>query len=356
MIDSPRDALECFGASPIDARDRPVPRAAAGGETVDLTDVTVVVPSVGRSSLRRLLDALAAEPATLGGLVVVDDRRAPDGPVAGGATIAGTVVHSGGRGPAAARNAGWRQADTGWVAFLDDDVVPHPGWAADLRADLDRVAPEVAATQASIDVPPPSGRAATDRERNVARLQGAPWITADLAVRRAALRDVAGFDERFPRAYREDTDLALRLEERGWRLAEGRRRTSHPVGPAPWWASIAAQRGNRDDALLRAVHGKRWRSTPGRRRRHIAITVAGAVALAATSTGRRPLALVALAGWAAGTAEFATSRTLAGPRTSREVATMLVTSVGIPPAATAWWIVGRLRWRCGGTPPWHDVR
>ena len=217
--------------------------------TVNLTDVTVVVPSVGRPSLVGLLDTLAAEPATLGGLVVVDDRRAPDGPIAGGAPVSGTVVHGGGRGPAAARNVGWRQAGTEWIAFLDDDVVPSPGWAATLHVDLDALAPDVAASQAAIDVPLPRGRAATDRERNVARLQGAPWITADLAVRRAALDDIGGFDERFQRAYREDTDLALRLEARGWRLAEGRRRTSHPVGPAPWWASVAAQRGNRDDAL-----------------------------------------------------------------------------------------------------------
>ncbi len=323
--------------------------------TIDLADVTVVVPSVGRPSLRHLLTALAAEPATFGGLVVVDDRRTRDGVLAVGAPIAGTVVDGGGRGPASARNAGWRVTDTEWIAFLDDDVVPQPGWAAALRGDLDALAPDVAASQAAIDVPLPRGRAATDRERNVARLQGAPWITADLAVRRAALDDIGGFDERFQRAYREDTDLALRLEARGWRLAEGRRRTSHPVGPAPWWASVAAQRGNRDDALLRAVHGKRWRAVPGRRRRHVAITIAGAVALIATSTGRRSLAVAATAGWIAGTAELAATRILAGPRSVREVATMVVTSVAIPPTASAWWTVGRVRWRPGRTPPWHDL-
>ncbi len=43
-----------------------------------------------------------------------------------------------------------------------------------------------------------------------------------------ALVEVGGFDERFPRAYREDADLALRVRRAGWRIAEGGRVTTHP--------------------------------------------------------------------------------------------------------------------------------
>src|SRR6478609_4994583 len=42
------------------------------------------------------------------------------------------VELSPGRGPAAARNAGWRAATGSVVAFTDDDCVPSPGWAAAL--------------------------------------------------------------------------------------------------------------------------------------------------------------------------------------------------------------------------------
>ena len=55
-----------------------------------------------------------------------------------------------------------------------------------------------------------------------------------MAVRRTALEAIGGFDERFDRAYREDTDLALRLLDAGWDLIVGSRRVRHPVRPAPW--------------------------------------------------------------------------------------------------------------------------
>ena len=45
--------------------------------------------------------------------------------------------------------------------------------------------------------------------------QRASWITADMTYRRSALAEVGGFDERFPRAFREDADLALRLQAGG---------------------------------------------------------------------------------------------------------------------------------------------
>jgi hypothetical protein len=49
--------------------------------------------------------------------------------------------------------------------------------------------------------------------------------------------------------------------------------------------------------------------------------------------------------WLGLTAEFALRRILAGPRTPDEVATMVTTSVVIPPAATLHWLRGRWRHR-----------
>src|ERR687884_245642 len=70
-------------------------------------------------------------------IVLVDDR--PGGaPLQPGRTGLPPVrvVRTGGRGPAAARNLGWRTARTEWVAFLDDDVVPDPDWYERLAHDL----------------------------------------------------------------------------------------------------------------------------------------------------------------------------------------------------------------------------
>ena len=105
-------------------------------------------------------------------------------------------------------------------------------------ADLAGQPAQVAGVQGVIDVPLPPDRRPTDWERGTAGLATARWITADMAYRRRALIAAGGFDERFPRAFREDADLALRLLDQGWRLRQGQRSTTHPVRPAPRWASL----------------------------------------------------------------------------------------------------------------------
>ncbi len=61
--------------------------------------------------------------------------------------------------------------------------------------------------------------------------------------------------------------------------------------------------------------------------------------------GRRSVAALGLAGWAAGTAELAWARIAPGPRTAGEVATMVWTSAAMPFAAAGWWLAGRRRAR-----------
>ncbi|PRX55950.1 GT2 family glycosyltransferase [Nonomuraea fuscirosea] len=328
--------------------------------------ITVVIPTIGRATLPATLAAVGP------GLpvIVVDDRK--DAPAPLGLPDRVRVVRSGGRGPAAARNAGWRAADTPWVVFLDDDVLPQPGWAEAVWKDLVDLPDDVGGSQGRVVVPLPAGRPPTDAERNTAGLAGALWVTADMAYRRAALEASRGFDERFPRAYREDADLALRMTRAGWRLVRGGRVTEHPVRADGFWASVRFQRGNADDALMRRLHGPAWRAAiggaPGRLRTHAATTAAGLAALlltAATAAAappvrawRRPLwrrsristrplgpapaarvvpmlAVAAGGAWAALTAEFAWRRIAPGPRTPAEVLRMAVTSVLIPPVAVA---------------------
>jgi histidinol-phosphate phosphatase family protein len=282
------------------------------------------------------------------------------------------VVTLEGRGPAAARNAGWRAArDVGWLAFLDDDVVVGPSWRTDLVTDLARQPSQVAGVQGTITVPLPAGRRPTDWERGTAGLAAARWITADMAYRRRALIDCGGFDERFPRAFREDADLALRLLDRGWQLAQGHRPASHPVRAARRWASLRAQAGNADDALMARRHGRDWLAragaAPGRRAGHWVTTalasasvLASAAALAESLAGPglagpgwrslRWAAAAAGLGWLAATGEFATARIRPGPRTRAEVTEMIVTSALIPPLACGHWARGW--WHARHAGPW----
>ncbi|AEW97504.1 MULTISPECIES: glycosyltransferase family 2 protein [Streptomycetaceae] len=317
----------------------------------------VVVPTLGRPSLGDLLAALAAtEGPRPARIVLVDDRPLSDCaplPVTVPPELRGLVetVAGCGYGPAAARNAGWRAAPEPWIAFLDDDVLPGPDWAADLAADLAAADARTAGVQGRVTVPLPAGRRPTDWERNTAGLADARWITADMVYRRAALEAVGGFDERFPRAFREDADLALRCLDAGWTLTTGRRRTVHPVRPADRWVSVRTQAGNADDVLMGRIHGRGWRrraeAPRGRVAAHAVVTAVGVVAVACAVV-RRPRAAVLAAGvWVGGTVEFAVARIVPGPRTVDEIVTMLLTSVVIPPTAVAHRLSAALR----PTPP-----
>lgn len=323
-------------------------------------DYSIVIPTMGRDSLHVLLTTLrTATGPRPREIVVVDDRR-------GGAELelpsdlpALQVIRSGGRGPAAARNVGWRHATGSWIAFLDDDVRVAADWPARLAADLAALDDTVAASTARIEVPLPRDRRPTDDERGTAGLATARWITADMAYRRAALAAVGGFDERFPRAYREDADLAIRVCLAGYAIADGARVTVHPARTAGPLASVRAQRGNADNALMRRKYGAHWRRRIGEREGllpgHMLTTAVGAAALAAGAAGRGRTALGCAAAWTALTARFAVRRILPGPRTPGEITRMALTSALIPPAACWHRLRGEIRHRHVTHPAPHAL-
>jgi hypothetical protein len=329
-----------------------------------MTGISVVIPTLGRPSLAALLSALAVgSPAPVPvELLVVDDRPAPAGELDLPPGIDVKILTGRAAGPAAARNVGWRAASHEWVAFLDDDVLPDADWFVRLAADLTGAAASAGGVQGRVRVPLPADRRPTDWERVTAALADGAWITADMAYRRDALEATGGFDERLPRAFREDAELAYRVRTAGWGLVRGSRTVTHPVRPEHRWVSVRTQRGNADDALLHHLYGPNWRDLldvpPGRRPRHLAVTAAAAVAAGSLATalltrrrGALTVAAVAAAAWTAGTAEFAAARIAPGPRDRREVTTMLATSVAIPPVATAHWLRGWFRWR--GARQWE---
>ncbi|OBK73275.1 HAD-IIIA family hydrolase [Mycobacterium sp. 1274761.0] len=313
-------------------------------------DFAIVVPTIGREGLHRMLAELdgSAGPQPVA-VVVVDDRADANPPLDLTTRLPVNVFCSGGRGPAAARNMGWRSVRAEWICFLDDDVVPQPNWLAAAAADIaDAEAARAVGSQAVIEVPRVAGRRATDDERRTQRLSDAKWITADMAFKRSALIAVGGFDERFPRAYREDSDLAVRITKNG-AIAPGSRRSTHPVAPSTWMSSVRAQIGNRDNALMRRKHGRKWRTAVGEGRgrlpTHTVTTATIAAAVILALTGRWRWALQSAALWAALTTEFAVRRILAGPRTLSEIARMVVTSILIPPVAVFHRLAGERQFR-----------
>ena len=290
----------------------------------------IVIPTLGRPSLGALLQSLAAAEGPLPERIfLVDDRRDATLPLVldnlGELGSRISLVRGASVGPAAARNRGLAKTKAEWIAFLDDDVVVAADWRRRLVDDLAACAENCAASQGRVSVPLPEHRPPTDWERNVRGLEGARWITADCAYRRTALRAAGGFDERFPRAYREDAELGLRLIARGHTFVLGQRRIAHPVRPADEWISVRLQAGNADDALMNALHGAGWYERAGASRgsfREHCTTVAYALAGAGFA-----------AAWLATTARFAWKRIEPGPRDGREIRAMLLTSAAIPFAA-----------------------
>jgi len=181
--------------------------------------VSVVVPTYNRSrSLRRLLDALAACDAPAGSVevVIVDDGSSDDtAKVVQNHPIGARYIHQVNRGPAVARNAGWRAASAPVVAFTDDDTLPDRRWLVELLDELE-ARPELTGLGGSV-LPMKRNFLAdfVQLERLVghgADERGVRFlVTANGAYRVDALRALNGFDEGFPMASGEDTDLSFRV-------------------------------------------------------------------------------------------------------------------------------------------------
>src|SRR5687768_14397612 len=142
----------------------------------------VVIPSLGRPTLRVLLESLAVpDGPTPQEVVVVDDRRGEPAPLELAVTglPRSRVLRGFGHGPAAARNLGWRVTSAPWVVFVDDDVVLPQGWSRALAGDLDAASAHHAGIQARLDVPHRGGPP-TDWERATLGLRTSAWITADM--------------------------------------------------------------------------------------------------------------------------------------------------------------------------------
>ena len=191
-------------------------------------DVTVVVPVRDRpQQLARLLAALPGLP-----VVVVDDGSLDPGPTRAVAQEFGArlVRHRASAGPAAARNTGLAAVRTPFVAFLDSDVVPQPGWLGTLRRHLDDPAVGVVGPRVLGGLPRPddswlcryeAARSSLDLGPDPAPVRPLGRVAylpsaALLARREAVLTDGAGFDERMQVA--EDVDLVWRVHAAGWRV------------------------------------------------------------------------------------------------------------------------------------------
>lgn len=317
--------------------------------------LSVVIPTYKRPDLlqrclapllRQTLDASRYE------IVVVDDGQTEDTralveKIAGqtqGRPLVRYLRPLGTRGPAAARNRGWRAADGEVVAFTDDDTIPDVDW---LRQGLLAIGSDKAAVRGAVHVPITGPM--TDHGRMTKGLEAAEFVTANCLVRKSALAAVDGFDERFLRAWREDSDLHFKLLETYGEVPKAPLAiVQHPVREAPFGISLKQQANMMFDALLFKKHPDLYRRKVGRLRApasYYAIVLGTLAAPVAALGGHLGVAgalvllVLALIG------QLAAKRLRGTAHTPQHVAEMLVTSAAIPFLSLFWRIRGGLHFR-----------
>lgn len=318
-------------------------------------DVSVVIPTCRRPDLlQRCLAPLLQQTLEPGRyeIVVVDDGQTEDTRALVERLAASTqgrpllryLRPQGTKGPAAARNRGWRAAQGEVIAFTDDDTVPDIDW---LRQGLRAIAADKAAVRGQVQVPVLGPL--TDHGRMTKGLEAAEFVTANCFVRKSALEAVDGFDERFLRAWREDSDLHFKLIERHGEVPKAPLAiVLHPVREAPFGISLKQQANMMFDALLFKKHPRLYRSRVGRLRApasYYAIVAATAAAPVAGLAGHALAAVGLLAAAAVLILRLALKRLHGTARTPQHVAEMLLTSAAIPFLSLFWRVRGGLRFR-----------
>jgi glycosyltransferase involved in cell wall biosynthesis len=204
--------------------------------------VSVVVPTRDRpGALGECLRALAAQTQVqdqgqgqgegegVGAveIVVVDDASVDAEAVAAVVARApgARLVRGEGRGPAAARNLGARQATGEVLCFTDDDCRPDPGWVAALVGRIEAGAEAVAGPTRSGRPGDSCAAAAQTVTNHLVEASHDPGRgtvgfapTSNLACRAALHRELP-FDEDYPLAAGEDRDWCARLTARGAAIA-----------------------------------------------------------------------------------------------------------------------------------------
>ncbi len=181
--------------------------------------MSIVVPTRNRvGRLRRLLDSLRGQSVRDFEVIVVDDacergtpelmRREPERDE--DRLDLQTVRHERPRGPAAARNAGWRLARAPLVVFMDDDCRVGDDWLEELLAVADAAPGAIVQGRTTPD-PREADRLGPYSRSLWVEEPGPYYQGTNILYPLDLLERLGGFDaESFPSFYGEDTDLAWR--------------------------------------------------------------------------------------------------------------------------------------------------
>lgn len=237
--------------------------------------VSVIIPTYNRiARIKRVVEALERQtyPREAFEIIVVSDGST-DGTDDFLRSIAALgrlkPIFQPNGGPAVARNTGIRAAIGDLIVFIDDDVVPAPGF---LRAHVEihgAASREVAAigpllTPTDVRLSPWIEWEQAMLEKQYEAMAEGKWCptarqfyTGNASIKRELLVAVGGFDEKFRRA--EDVELAYRLAERGIGFIFSLEPAAYHYAErsfASWMATARAY--GRNDAIFARDRGQDW--------------------------------------------------------------------------------------------------
>lgn len=185
-------------------------------------EVSIVIAAYNASStLPRVLEACRLQDLPRRWEVIVVDDGSTDATRTVAERAGARVLSQANRGPAAARNFGWKSATAPIILFTDSDCVPHTDWARLLFAGIDATH---AVACGSYGIANPGHWLAELIQAEIrwrhSRLPKSVEFAGsyNLAATRAALESVGGFDETYPSPSGEDNDLSYRLRDKGVRI------------------------------------------------------------------------------------------------------------------------------------------
>ena len=132
-------------------------------------------------------------------------------------------------GPGVSRNIGWKRGSGRYVAFIDDDCLAEQDWIESLQRVFSEN--EIGGIEGGITTTDENGEKIDFNPPN--RFRWNRFKTANLAVRRDVLEEIGGFDERY-HMHREDTDLAWRVIDAGFKMAWVPQCRVHHPEPLGW--------------------------------------------------------------------------------------------------------------------------
>jgi glycosyltransferase involved in cell wall biosynthesis len=250
------------------------------------------------------------------------------------------------KGPAAARNAGWRIAKGQLILFTDDDCIPASNWIKNFYNAFEFYGQPSIALTGKVIVP--LSPEPTDFELNTANLESAEFVTANCACTKSSLELVNGFDEAFTMAWREDSDLEFQLlkEEIPIKKIE-EAVVVHPARKAAWGVSLKEQRKSMFNALLFKKHPQLYKekiSSPTLRTYYLMILFL-ITFFYEWYQQNKIIAFISLFAWAFLMISFIVKRLTNASRSFKHVSEMVATSLLIPFVSVFWNLYGAIKFK-----------